>query len=95
MNPWLETTGVILIAVLGVFSGRIFSRLRRPYWVLGYILPALLIAMLAMVRFDNSLYFVPPFSWITVGRVRFVVLSLAVWICDLVFGAAFPRTGVD
>jgi hypothetical protein len=78
MNPWLETTGVILIAVFGVFVGRVCSRFRKPYWVLGYILPAVLITMLAMVRFDNSLYFVPPFSWITVGRVRFVVLSLAV-----------------
>jgi hypothetical protein len=78
MNPWLETAGVILIALFGVFAGRIFSRLRKPYWVLGYILPAVLISALATVRFDNKLYFVPPFSWITFGRVRFVVLSLAV-----------------
>jgi len=78
MNPWLETTGVILIAVFGVIAGRIFSRLLKPYWVLGYILPGLLIAMLAMVRFNSNLYFVSPFSWIAVGRVRYVVLSLAV-----------------
>ncbi len=78
MNPWLETTGVILIAVCGVFAGRACSRFRKPYWVLGYILPALLIAMLAMVRFNDALYFVPPFSWIVAGRIRFVVLSLAV-----------------
>jgi predicted double-glycine peptidase len=78
MNPWLETTGVILIAVFGVFAGRACSRFRKPWWVLGYILPSVLIAMLAMVRFNNTLYFVSPFSWIAVGRVRFVVLSLAV-----------------
>ena len=78
MNPWLETTGVVLIALFGVFTGRAFSRFRRPYWVLGYILPSVLIAILAMVRFNSGLYFVPPFSWITVGRIRFVVLSLAV-----------------
>jgi hypothetical protein len=78
MNPWLETAGVVLIALFGVFAGRIFSRFRKPYWVLGYILPTVLIAALAIVRFDNELYFVPPFSWITFGRVRFVVLSLAV-----------------
>ena len=78
MNPWLETTGVILIAVCGVFAGRACSRFRKLWWVLGYILPSVLIAMLAMVRFNNTLCFVSPFSWIAVGRVRFVVLSLAV-----------------
>lgn len=78
MNPWLETTGVILIAVFGVIAGRIFSRFRKPYWVLGYILPGVLIVMLAMVRFNSNLYFVSPFSWIAAGRVRYVVLSLAV-----------------
>lgn len=78
MNPWLETAGVILIAVFGVIAGRIFSRFRRPYWVLGYILPGILILMLAMVRFNYTLYFVTPFTWIAAGRIRFVVLSLAV-----------------
>ena len=78
MNPWLETTGVILIAVFGVIAGRIFSSFRKPYWMLGYILPGVLIAMLAMVRFNSDLYFVSPFSWIAVGRIRYVVLSLAV-----------------
>ena len=78
MNPWLETTGVILIAVFGVFAGRFFSRFRKLWWVLGYILPGVLIAMLAMIRFNNALYFVSPFTWIAAGRVRFVVLSLAV-----------------
>jgi hypothetical protein len=78
MNPWLETTGVVLIALFGVFAGRACSRFRRPYWVLGYILPSVLIAILATVRFNNGLYFVPPFSWIVAGRGRFVVLSLAV-----------------
>jgi hypothetical protein len=78
MNPWLETAGAILIAVFGVFAGRACSRFRKPWWVLGYVLPSMLIVMLAMVRFNNSLYFVSPFSWISVGRVRYVVLSLAV-----------------
>jgi len=78
MNPWLETIGVILIAVFGVFAGRACSRFRKPWWVLGYILPLVLIAMLAMLRFNNTLYFVSPFSWIAAGRIRYVVLSLAV-----------------
>ncbi len=78
MNPWLETIGVIQIALLGIFLGRVFSGLRKPYWTLGYFLPSLLIAMLVLARYNNALPFVPPFSWITAGRVRFVILALAV-----------------
>lgn len=78
MNPWVETFGVILIAFLGVLLGRLFSRLRAPYWILGYLLPFGLIAVLAVVRFDNALSFIRPFVWITAGRAKFVTLSLAV-----------------
>ncbi len=78
MNPWVETIGVILVAFLGILLGRLFSGLRRPYWVLGYLFPTALIAMLALVRFDNSFYFVRPFIWVATGRSRFVTLSLAV-----------------
>ena len=78
MNPWLETIGVILVAVLGIVLGRIFSGLRRPYWTLGYFPPLLLIATLVITRYADSLAFVLPFSWITAGRARFVILSLAV-----------------
>jgi len=78
MNPWVETIGVILVAFLGVLLGRFFSRFRTPYWVLGYLLPAGLIAMLALVRFDDALYFMRPFIWFATGRAKFVILSLAV-----------------
>lgn len=78
MNPWVETIGVILVAFLGVFSGRLFSRFRSPYWVLGYLLPFGLIAMLGLVRFDTALSFMKPFVWFATGRAKFVALSLAV-----------------
>lgn len=78
MNPWVETAGVVLVALLGVYVGRVFSRFGKPYWVLGYLFPVVLIGMLALVRFNNALYFVRPFLWVTMGRVRFITLSLAV-----------------
>lgn len=78
MNPWLETLGVILVALFGIFLGRRFSRLRRPYWVLGYVLPAVLILSLIVVRCTSSLAFVPPFLWMTAWRVKFVILALSV-----------------
>ena len=78
MNPWLETFGVILVIVLSILLGRIFSGFRKPYWMLGYFFPLALIAMLMMVRFYNELNFIRPFSWIAAGRIRYVILSMAV-----------------
>ena len=78
MNPWLETIAVSLVALLGIFLGKTFSSFRKPSWTLGYFLSLLLIAMLVITRYSNAIGFVPPFSWITTGRIRFVVLSLAV-----------------
>ncbi|MHC4394987.1 MAG: cysteine peptidase family C39 domain-containing protein [Planctomycetota bacterium] len=78
MNPWLETIGVILVAVLGTGLGWGFSTSRKLHWTWGYFVPLLLIALLAVARCGNWLCFVPPFSWIAVGRVKFVILSLAI-----------------
>jgi len=80
MNPWLETIAVSIVAVLGIFLGRAFSSLKRPFWLWGYFLALLLIAILVATRFANSLCFIPPFCWLTAGRIRFVILSLAVTI---------------
>ncbi|HUT29328.1 MAG TPA: cysteine peptidase family C39 domain-containing protein [Sedimentisphaerales bacterium] len=78
MNPWLETLGVILVAAAGIGLGRTFSVLRKPYWVLGYILPAVLICALIAVRCTSSLAFVPPLLWMTAHRAKFVILAFAV-----------------
>ncbi|MBW8039254.1 MAG: hypothetical protein FVQ85_04575 [Planctomycetes bacterium] len=79
MNPWLETIGVIFVALLGVLLGKLFSCFRKPYyWSWGYLVPFILIAMLVLTRFNHALPFVPPFSWVTAGRTRFIILALAV-----------------
>jgi predicted double-glycine peptidase len=78
VNPWLETIGVVLVALMGIAIGRKFSSFRRPCWTLGYFIPLVLIAMLVTTRFAHSLAFVPPFSWLATGRVKFIVLCLAV-----------------
>jgi len=93
MNPWVETAGVVLVAFLGVLLGRSFSRLRKPFWLLGYLFPAVLILMLALVRFDPALYFVRPFLWIVGGRIRFVTLSFAVSMGLIVPLSRLPRKG--
>jgi len=78
MNPWFETIAVILVALLGVFLGRMFSGLRKHFWLFGYVLPLLLIATLAAARFSDALAFIAPVCWVAAGRVRFVILSFAV-----------------
>jgi hypothetical protein len=78
LDPWLETAGVVLVAFLGIFLGRAFSRLRKSYWLLGYFLPFSLVLMMVLVRYNNELYFVRPFNWLVGGRMKFVLLSFAV-----------------
>ena len=78
MNPWFETVAIVFVAVLGVLLGRVSSGLRKPYWTLGYFLPCAVIIVLILARCNNALYFVRPFSWVTTGRARFLILSLAV-----------------
>ncbi|MFA5239294.1 MAG: cysteine peptidase family C39 domain-containing protein [Phycisphaerae bacterium] len=78
MSPWLETVGIILIALMGVFLGKLFSHPHKPYWILGYLFSVVLIALLLITGYCNSLAFAPPFFWITAGRMKFVIFSLAV-----------------
>ena len=80
MNPFIETIGVLAIALLGVFLGRAFSRRQNSSWILGYIIALILIAVLVAGRFLNALVFIKPFYWILTGRVKFVVLALAVTV---------------
>jgi len=78
MTPWVGTAGVVFVALLGVCLGWLFSRLKDSYWLLGCSLPFALITMLVLTRYTNGLHFVEPFSWVAVGRTRFITLSLAV-----------------
>jgi len=78
MGTWVGISGVILVALLGIGLGRLFSRLQKSYWLLGCSVPFVLILMLVATRFNNSLHFTQPFAWIAVGRIRFITLSFAV-----------------
>ncbi len=80
MNPFIETIGVFAIALLGIFLGRAFSRRQNSSWILGYIIALILIAVLVAGRFLNAMVFLQPFSWILAGRIRFIVLALAVTV---------------
>lgn len=78
MNPWLETIGVILVALLGVFLGKLFSRPRKAYWIVGYFISFVLVLFMLITRYSNSLAFTPMLVGVTAGRLKFVLFSLAV-----------------
>jgi hypothetical protein len=77
VNPWLETFGVVVVAAVGIYIGSTLSKLGRRYWTAGYFLSLLLIVTLLICRWNGTLAFVPPFSWIITGRIKFVILALA------------------
>ncbi len=78
MSPWLETTGVVLLALLGIFAGHRISRLRRPHWAWGYFISLALIALLLVATYISLRVYIPLLAWISAGRTRFIILCLSV-----------------
>lgn len=78
MSPWLETFGVILVALAGVAAGYILSRLKSFFWMSCYFLSIAIIIMMILARYSEALKFEPPFCWVAIGRIKFVILALAV-----------------
>lgn len=88
MKPYLETPGVALLALGGFLLGRWFSRLPGRWWVLGYALPAMVIATFCVIRRNSALEFVPPFSWMLAGRTEF---ALTGFIAALILSTPLSR----
>jgi|ERR1035437_2803149 hypothetical protein len=71
MNLWLAAFISLLCALAGVGLGWWFSQLRRPYWLLGYFIPLVLIFLFAVAFRVPSVMFAPPVSWMTMGLKKF------------------------
>jgi hypothetical protein len=78
MQAYLETVGVLAVTILGLLAGKAFSRLKRPYWLGGYFLSLVLATLLILPHFYYPLHFLPLFNNLTAGRIRFIVLGIAV-----------------
>jgi len=78
VNQWFETIAVVFVILLGVFLGRTAYRLKKHYWIAAYTISLLLIVLLVLTRFNRAFAFMPPFSLITAGRLKFVLLALSV-----------------
>jgi hypothetical protein len=75
-----ETAGVILLAGFGIFIGRWFSRQRSRLWLVGYIIPLLLVVMIGIPRWSLRMELIPPFSWIMADRTEYAIIAL---ICTI------------
>lgn len=78
MELGLETTAILLVAILGITLGRLFSRLQKPYWLIGYLLSFILIAILVVTRYTNYQIFPAPLYGLATGRLRFIILALSI-----------------
>jgi predicted double-glycine peptidase len=78
VGAWFETLGVSALALLGILIGAALSKFRKPYCWFGLGVSFLLVFILVIIRFFPGVSFAAPFSWLAVGRTRFVVIAVAV-----------------
>ena len=75
MNLCLAGSFALLCALTGVALGIWFSRLRSPYWMIGYVIPMLIVLAFALSFPFPEIMFTPPFSWFMLGMKKFAALG--------------------
>jgi hypothetical protein len=81
LEPWVEAMGAALLAGCGLAMGWRCSTLPGRWWLVGYVVPLLLIGLLGLGRNFLSLEFLPPFSWLLAGRMEFLLGGMAAaWV---------------
>ena len=88
MNLWLAAFVALLCALAGMALGWWFSRLRSPYWAIGYFIPLALVFIYALAFRFPTLMFMPPFSWIMLGIKKFAAFG---FIATLVLTTPLSR----
>src|SRR5579859_7012844 len=88
VTPWLESLAAGAIAVLAFLLGRLSSKLPKPYWVLGYLIPLTILLLYCLAVFEPEVAMVPPLSWMLVGRSKFVCFN---FVTTMVLSAPLGR----
>src|SRR5271167_1303749 len=71
MSPWAESLGVLVLAAGGGAVGAWFSRLPKPWWLLGYLLPLALVVVCGICNHYPDVSRLPVIPWFMLGRVGF------------------------
>ena len=71
---WIETLGVVLLALAGTGISKWLAK--KSYWILGFLIPFLFLAVIGTARYFSGLEFYPPVSWLMTGRREFAAIAL-------------------
>ncbi len=75
MIQWLETIGVIGLAVLTACVANHLARSRK-YWITTYAISGVLLVTIWLGRSYSGLGVIPPVSWISGGRAKFALIAV-------------------
>jgi hypothetical protein len=73
---WLETIGVVGLAIATAFVANRVARSPKKYWFITYAFSAILLFMIWLSRNNSALGLVPPVSWISGGRTKFALVAV-------------------
>ena len=76
MNPWLETSAVILLVAVAAGVGYGFSRLPKYHWLWGYCIPLALLLVFNFANRHPAVLLAPPVSWMMMGRRKFALVGI-------------------
>jgi len=74
----LEALTAALVAAIGAWLGFRCSRLPKPFWTVGYFVPLALVALYGLASSYPPLSFLPPASWLLMGRHKFALLGFVI-----------------
>ena len=75
LTPWFESLVAAGIALVAFLLGSWSSRLPKPWWLIGYLLPLGPILLYCLAGFEPAVAMAPPISWMTIGRSKFVCFN--------------------
>jgi predicted double-glycine peptidase len=75
MPEILQSLAIVLLSLAGAWVGLWFARRRSAWWLVGFLLPLVVILMIGLPRRHYPLMFVPPFKWLVAGRIEFALIG--------------------
>ncbi len=68
MESWWQTIGAVALCGVGCEAALWLGRQRKGWWVGGFAVSLLIVAIYGVERYTVGLETAPPFSWVTAGR---------------------------